>query len=481
MGPFNSTKLGEEAQHSELSSDPEQTAQDLPINWSWLRKHLILLQCGFHAAGPGFTSAVLIPGVHEMAEQYDVSPQMATYLIGVHVLFLGVGPFLWNPLMSMYGRRPVLIASMLLSCLAALGGGFAKTYGTLMTARVFQSIGISSGFVVPGVIVVELFSPEERGSKNGIWTQMVAIGAPLGGIIGGPVVYYLGWQWTMWLIAIINGSQFLGFMLTCPETSYRHRQNSGFDTYRPSELVCLPKRLPNQLSIRTLIEPILLLQSPHLALIALAYGVTFAITSPGISVILPLALKELYGFGAIAQGLFFIGPLVGVLLGERLGGPGCDWAMNRERRRAATHNDRERLESRLFVGLPGYVMVIIGVVVFGVTLQNRTHWIAPCIGFAVSNFGLQLVTTPLKTYCVDCYPSHSPSVLQLINIIRQTVSFTVPFWSPNLNETVGYGLGFGVEALILVFFYLCSLLVLWKGAVWRQSVQVKGLNDDGQS
>ncbi|KAM5489169.1 hypothetical protein MaudMau93_003666 [Microsporum audouinii] len=245
--------------------------------------------------------------------------------------------------------------------------------------------------------------------------------------------------------------------------------------YHPSELMRLPRFLPGQLSVRSLLEPILFLQSPHLVLIALAYGVTFAITSPGISVILPLALEEFYGFGAIAQGLFFLGPLVGVLLGERLGGPGSDWAMNRERRRAAAANDRERLESRLYVGIPGYVIVVVGVVIFGVTLQNRTHWIAPCLGFAISNFGLQLVTTPLKTYCVDCYPSKAPSVLQLINVIRQTASFTVPFWSPNLNEAVGYGLGFGIEAIILVVFYLCSLLVLWKGPVWRQAVQVRGL------
>ncbi|KAK2875348.1 hypothetical protein FQN49_001666 [Arthroderma sp. PD_2] len=375
MDTIDSTKYGE-AQDSELSSNTEQATQDIPMNWPWLRKHLILLQCGFHAAGPGFTSAVPIPGIHEMAEQFNVSPQTATYLVGVHVLFLGVAPFFWNPLMRSYGRRLVLIASMLLSCIAALGGGFAKTYGTLMVARVFQSIEL--------------------------WVRCVS---PFG---------------TDAPPKTTPGSA---------EHTIPHRANSSATVSTPG-------------------------------LIAFAYGVTFAITSPGISVILPLALEEFYGFGATAQGLFFLGPLVGVLLGERLGGPGSDWAMNRERRRATTRPS---------------------VVIFGVTLQSRTHWIVPCIGFGISNFGLQLVTTPLKTYCVDCYSSHSPSVLQLINIIRQAVSFTVPFWSPNLNEAVGYGLGFGIEAIILACFYLCSLLVLWKGTVWRQAVRVKGLTEEGQS
>ena len=428
-----------------------------------------------HALGPGFTSAILIPGTHAVAEEFEIPPQTATYFVAVHVLFLGLAPFLWTPLMNAYGRRPVLIGSMLLSTVAALGGGFAKTYGTLMTARVFQSIGISSGFVVPGVIVVDIFRPEERGRKNGIWAQMVAIGPSLGGLIGGPVVYFVGWQWTMWLVAIYNAAEAVGYVLTCPETSIQHRNHSGLGPYHHLELLRLPSRIPGRLSFRSFVESILFVQSPHVTLIAFAYGVTFAITSPGLSTIVPLALEELYAFGPIPQGLFFIGPLVGVVLGELLAGPGSDWAMNRERRQAAGVGHGEHLESRLWVGLPGYVMAIVGVIIFGVTLKTHQHWIAPCIGYAISNFGLQMTTTPLKTYCVDCHPSHSGSVLQFINVIRQVTSFTVPFWSPNLNKAVGYGLGFGIEAIILAAFYSASLLVLWKGSVWRRSIKVRML------
>ena len=410
-----------------------------------------------------------------MAELFEVTPQKATYLVAVHVLFLGLGPFLWNPLLSSYGCRPALIGSMFLSCVAALGGGFAQTYGTLMTARVFQSIGISSGFVVPGVITVELFKPQQRGSKNGVWAQMVTIGAPLGGLIGGPVVSYIGWRWVMWITAISNGAQTLGYMFTCPEASYAHRQRSGFGVYHPSELLRFQKRIPGRFSLRSFGESIFFLQSPNEVLIGFAYGVTFAIVSPGISTILPIALRKFYDFDATAQGLFFIGSLVGILLGERLAGPGSDWAMNRERRRAASSSREVHLESRLSVGLIGYVLSIVGVIIFGVTLQSRVHWIAPCIGYGVCSFGLQLVTTPLKTYCVDCYPAHSGSVLQLVNIFRQVTSFTVPFWSPNLNEALGYALGFGIEAIILAFFYVLSLSVLWKGEAWRRSVRVRGL------
>ncbi|KAJ5287957.1 hypothetical protein N7478_003643 [Penicillium angulare] len=360
-----------------------------------------------------------------------------------------------------FGRRPVLIASVSLSCVAALGGGFANTYGTLMTARVFQSFGVSTGFILPGVITVDLFKAEERGRKNGIWTQMISIGAPLGGVIGGPVVYYVGWKWVLWLTAIMNAVQTIGFVLTCPETSHLHRQN-GRGHFR----------------LWDVLEPFLVLQAPHIVLIAFAYGVSFAIVSVGLATIVPIALGEIYEFSAVSQGLFFLGPLIGALIGEQLAGPASDWIMNRGRQNFESGASKPTgLERRLLVGMPGFVFAVAGILIFGLTLQNKTHWMGPCMGFAIATFGLQVITTPLKTYCVDCLPAQSGSVLQLINAVRQIVSFTVPFWSPNLTAKLGNGLGYGVEAIILAFFSMGFLMVLWRGASWRNSIPVKGLRD----
>lgn len=420
----------------------------------------------------------MIPATEALATQFNIAAQTATYPVAVQVLFLGMGPFLWTPLMNSFGRRPVLIGSMLLSSIAGLGAGFTKTYGTHLTARLFQAIGISSGFIVSGVIVVDLFPPEQRGSKNGVWTQMVAIGPPLGGLIGGPLVQRVGWEWAEWLVAILSFAQTASYILTCPETSVEHRRLNGLGAFYPREYFVLPKRIPGRLRLGSFLEPLLFIQSSPVTLVAVAYGITFAIISPGMTAILPLALREVYDFGAIQQGLFFLGPLIGVVLGERVAGPGSDWMMNRERRLAARIGQPARLESRLYVAVPGLILSVAGVLIFGFTLKHRTHWIGPCLGHAISSFGLQLVTTPFKTYCVDSYTAHSGSVLQFINVVRQTIAFTVPFWSPNLNEALGYDLGFGVEAIILVVLYVPTLLLFRMGALWRESVHVRMLKTE---
>jgi hypothetical protein len=98
------------------------------------------------------------------------------------------------------------------------------------------------------------------------------------------------------------------------------------------------------------------------------------------------------------------------------------------------------------------------------------------------------------TYCVDSYSSYPLIVGQFVNVTRQTIAFTVPFWSPLLNEKVGYGLGFGVEAIIAVTFYILvsaaphlallagindtkqTIAVFWKGESLRSAFRVRGLD-----
>ena len=170
---------------------------------------------------------------------------------------------------------------MLLSCVSSLGGGYATSYGTLMVARIFQAIGISYGFVVGSAVVVDMFWQHERGQKTGIWVLMLTLGAPLGALIGGPLVQNCGWQWAMWLPACTNGAQALAFFLTYRETLYPARQLLPPNLSHFTELFRLPRRVPHSsLSLKTFLAPLLFIQSPIVVLCALAYGLSFG-QSPG--------------------------------------------------------------------------------------------------------------------------------------------------------------------------------------------------------
>jgi hypothetical protein len=57
---------------------------------------------------------------------------------------VGVSPLFWTPLANIYGRRPVYLVSTLIGIVATVGTGVAKTWSTLIVARVFSGIRVGA-------------------------------------------------------------------------------------------------------------------------------------------------------------------------------------------------------------------------------------------------------------------------------------------------------------------------------------------------
>jgi MFS family permease len=253
---------------------------------------------------------------------------------------------------------------MLLSAVANLGAGFAQTYGTLMTARVFQSIGISSGYVVGSAVVVDLFEPQERGAKTGVWTLMVTIGPSIGPLIGAFLTNSRGWRWSLWLCAIINGAELVLYVFTFRETA----SVEGLET---GSLSWIPRAMPGRrLRLQQFWKPCLFVQSPAIVISAFAYGITFGFSLVGLTNIEPLAFGALYDFGTVQNGLVFLSVLVGAVIGEQVSGPLSDAIMKRYIKRCEQQDKVFRYEHRLIAAIPGYFLSPVGLIIYGVTLHE---------------------------------------------------------------------------------------------------------------
>ena len=96
-------------------------------------------------------------------------------------------------------------------------------------------------------------------------------------------------------------------------------------------------------------------------------------------------------------------------------------------RRQSTKLGRSRQaapESRLWISYPGFLTVIIGLVVFCVQTEKiKTYNVTPIVGIAIAAFGNQIITTVLVTYAVDCHHEHAASIGVFINLVRSTWGF----------------------------------------------------------
>lgn len=64
------------------------------------------------------------------------------------------------------------------------------------------------------------------------------------------------------------------------------------------------------------------------------------------------------------------------------------------------------------------------------------------------------------SYVVDCYPKSAKEVATIMNFFRVLSSFCVLFYNQRLDKTVGYGLAFGIEAIVTALFGLGGIGIL---------------------
>jgi hypothetical protein len=187
-----------------------------------------------------------------------------------------------------------------------------------------------------------------------------------------------------------------------------------------------------------------------------------------ITVELPQLFGMKFGFNAQQLGLQFLGIIIGSVIGEQLGGSLSDYWMNRRTRKAGV---APKPEYRLWLSYAGFVLTIVGVVVFLVQTQNarQGHWnITPVVGIAIAAVGNQIVTTVLITFAIDCHLEESASIGVFITFVRQVWGFIGPFWFPPMFTSVGVAASGGVAAALIIGVSIFPTMVIqWRGDRWR--------------
>ena len=202
------------------------------------------------------------------------------------------------------------------------------------------------------------------------------------------------------------------------------------------------------------------------------YG--FASILPAVTV--ASIFEKFFGWDTLIIGLAYGGSLtVGGCLGELCAGWVVDLIVKRERRRLG--HDPEP-EVRLRAIWPGEILVPAGLLIYGFTLQYHTVWIAPILGMGIACFGLQIITTVIYTYAIDCYRTESAEIAQLINFFRQEFGFTFAFYVVKMGNAIGYQWTFLFFALVGgVLAFSLMVLLIWRGTEWRKRMgQPVGVN-----
>ncbi len=151
-----------------------------------------------------FTAAAIQSAFENISIDLNVSIQQASYLVSLVIAILGVSPIFWRPLADRFGRRPILLMSLIISLVANIGCAKSPSYGTMGLCRAIAGFGISPAAAIGSGIVQEMFFKHQRGRYIGIWTVSVTLGVPVAPFIFGFVALRVGYRWIYWTLAIVS-------------------------------------------------------------------------------------------------------------------------------------------------------------------------------------------------------------------------------------------------------------------------------------
>jgi len=425
--------------------------------------------------------AIGIPAGTLQSEEWRVSASVVNEPNNLAVLMIGISSLLWVPLLSSWGRAPVLFWSTVMGLFFTLGCLLAPNFHTYYAMRALQGLTQGTGSSIGLQLIQDMFFFHEHSRKIGLWYGIFLVSPFAGPMFGNFMVAGLGaWRPLFWLVFAWSACLTAMIVAFADESFYNREIADEKQPNRPMHTVARLSRVVGWWQLehhRDYYSPILpsylrlfkVALQPIVLLVVLTYSLLF-MWSIGInqSSALLLELPQAsggYGMSARAIGYIYFSPVVSVFLGWWAGHFLNDYATVQYTKR---HQGRFVPETQLWVAYLAALVMIPGIVLVGITLQRHLHWVGILFGWGMFQGGVMIVSVVMAAYGLNCCPASSGEVSAFLNLGRAVCGFVVGYFQQPWGLKEGYDVSFGLQAVVTVVGFLAVGCIQAFGARLRR-------------
>jgi DHA2 family multidrug resistance protein len=149
---------------------------------------------------------------------------LTSYLVANAIILPMTG---W--LASRFGRKNLLMLSVVGFTLASFLCGAAPTLGMLILFRIIQ--GATGGCLQPlsQAVLLEAFPPQDRGKAMGFWALGIVVAPIMGPVLGGWLTDNYSWRWVFYINLPVGIASIVMTKMFIFDPPYLRQENRGID------------------------------------------------------------------------------------------------------------------------------------------------------------------------------------------------------------------------------------------------------------
>lgn len=136
-----------------------------------------------------------LPSFSAIRHEFGASEVMVQQTLSLFLFAFAGMMLFYGTLSDAFGRRRVILVSLVLYTLASLGAALAPSIEWLLFFRVLQGLGSGGGTVVSRAIVRDRFKGSEAQRMMSHMTMVFGLAPAIAPILGGWLQVTLGWRW----------------------------------------------------------------------------------------------------------------------------------------------------------------------------------------------------------------------------------------------------------------------------------------------
>ncbi|KIM60924.1 hypothetical protein SCLCIDRAFT_123247 [Scleroderma citrinum Foug A] len=476
----------------DLEDSSSQSSDSSPISpytiYTLREKWAIVSMVSFAAFFCSFAANSYLPTIPILATDFHKSAELMNLTVTVYMVFQAIFPMCWGTLSDHVGRRPILLACLLVLCFASIGLALIPTsaYWLLSLLRCIQAAGSAGTLPLGAGVIGDISTRAERGGFIGLFFVGVLFGPTIGPVIGGVLAQTLGWRSIFWLVSI-GSALFLVFLLTfLPETLRRLVGNGSIlppKIYRPlAPLVGRGRQgiVSDRAPRPPLKNPFRILICLDVLVLLLFNAIQYAMFYAFITPLSTLSKSTYPHLNETEIGLCYLAPGSGIIIGGYVHGKilDRDYRLLKEkliqereaptgasaRSDEITSEENFPIEKVRMKRVPVQLFVCVACCAsYGWCLQHKVNLAVPLVLQFIFCFAVRGILNSSQTLLIDLLPTQGSSVTACNNLIGYSFGAACIAVIDLVIRAVGTGWTYTIFAAIDLSVGPMIWLLVWLG------------------